>query len=319
MNLHDIVPTQKRSPQFKSTHVKAAVQTADQIQQLEVIRHRDDLNREDARRLEGIIEKMSESFTTQRRRIADSAGALPGALWITQGDPLTQFARSPRVALSSLRDLADAFGFVILPWGYFTGGDKATLAVAENIGAFVDEAELDDRYIPYVLCPVTYYSLEKHVAADDDLPIHPGPFGQAFMGINMSIPMFRQLARRVGTLESKAQSASVRLDSVETELANLARRLGEIQRAEERRQREAAIVREQAREAAALASKLAAVRRFIPYDPMLIAIPSDKDIHSDAIAVVGPCWGPDFDDIVAVSRGYKRIPGQRKMISRIGW
>lgn len=319
MNLHDIVPTQKCVAKFKPTHVKAAVQTAEQIQQLEVIRYREDISRDDSRALERIVEKMGESFTAQRRNIADSAGALPEALWFKPGDPLTQFARSPRVALGSLRGLADAFGFVILPWGYFAGGDKATSAVSERIEAFVGEAELDDRYVPYVLCPVTYYSLEKHVAADDDLPIHPGPFGQAFMGINMSIPMFRQLARRVGTLESKAQSASVRLDSVETELANLARRLGEIQRAEERRQREAAIAREQAREAAALAARLATVRQFIPYDPMLIALPSGKDIHSDAVAVVGPCWGPDFEDIVAVSRGYKRIPGQRRMIDRIGW
>jgi hypothetical protein len=319
MNLHDIVPTEKRIPKFKPTQVRAAIKTADQVIQLNAIRERGDLSREDSRSLGVIIDKLGESFTTQRRDIADSAGALPEALWVTTGDPLTQFARSPRVALSSLRDLADAFGFVILPWGYFTGTGKATSAVMQSIDAFVDEAELDDRFIPYVLCPVTYYNLERHVAADDDLPIYPGSFGHAFMGINMSIPMFRQLARRVGTLEAKAQNTSIRLDSVETELANLARRLGEIQRAEERRQREAAIAREQAREAAALASKLAAVRQFIPYDPMLIAIPSDKDIHSDAIAVVGPCWGPDFDDVVAVSRGYKRIPGQRKMISRIGW
>lgn len=128
------------------------------------------------------------------------------------------------------------------------------------------------------------------------------------------------MARRVGDLESGSRKAEVRLDSVEVELQNLARRLGEMQRAEEKRQRQVAVERAAAvaREAA-MAARITAVRNFIPYDPMMIALPSDKDIHSDAVAVVGPCWGPDFDDVIAVARGYKRIPGQRKMISRIGW
>lgn len=314
MNLHDVIPAQKRNPRFNSNDVKAAVNTAEEILQLSRISARADLNRDDSRALATITVKMNGAQVSQRRRIADKAGALPEALWV-KDEPLTRFARSPRVMVSDMRSLADAFGFVILPWEYFTRGDKATSAMSESIDEFVDEAEVDDRFIPYVLCPVTYYSLEQHVKASDDLPIYPGPFGQAFMGINMSIPMFRQLARRVGDLESSSRKTDVRLDSVETELKNLARRLGEIQRAEERRQREAVA----AREVAAIAARVAAVQRFIPYDPMLLAIPSDKDIHSDTVAVVGPCWGPDFDDIVAVARGYKRIPGQRKMISRIGW
>lgn len=324
MNLHDVVPTQKRLPRFNSKDVKAAIETAietaDHVHQIEAIAHnRIDLSRDQRNSLTAIASTMIDTREAQRRQIADTVGALPESLWV-KDEPLTRFARSPRVMMGDLRGLADAFGFVILPWEYFTRNDKSTSAMSESIDAFVGEAEFNERYIPYVICPVDYYSLERHVKASDDLPIYAGPFGQAFMGINMSIPMFRQLARRVNNLEAKASNTDARLDSVETELKNLARRLGEIQRAEERRQREAAIqAAAAARQAALVTEQIAAVRRFIPYDPMLIALPSGKDIHSEAVAVVGPCWGPDFEDVVATARGYKRIAGQRKMISRIGW
>lgn len=313
MNLYDIVPVVKKSPRFSTTAVKAAVRTAEQILQLDAISGREELDRDESKALAGITTKMNRAFVRQRRAIADTAGALPESLWV-KDEPLTRFAQSPRVALADVRSLADTFGFVVIPWEYFLQ-DKVTRDASEAVEEFVDEAELDDRFVPYVLCPVPYYSLQRHVAADEDLPIYAGPFGQAFMGINMSIPMFRQLARRVTDLESGSRNTGVRLDSVEAELTNLARRLGEMQRAEERRQREAVA----AREREALAARIAAVKQFIPYDPMMLAIPSDKDVMSESIAVIGPCWGPDFDDVVALARGYKRIPGQRKMISRIGW
>lgn len=367
MNLHDIIPVEKSTPRFTAAKIKEANQTLTRIESLKSIRAQSsEIDGNAGKVIDGVVTKMQATFTRQRRDILSQFSGLPDSLMrnsLGVKDSIARFAQSPRVSLSGVRSLADAFGFVVIPWDYFIQNEvsvsgkrvaksysdcnlctseqgesyhKRVCMAEPKIGiamkepevrqataAFISEAEIGKRFVPYVLCPVSYYSLQHHVVATDDLPIYPGSFEQAFMGINMSVPMFRQFARKVSALESQANATSVRLDTVDTELKNLARRLGEMERAEEQRQREAVIARQreaaQAAQIAETTRRLAEIQRFIPYDPMLLAVPSDIGMLGEGYAVVGPCWGPDFDDMIATLRGYKRFRGQRKLISQIGW
>jgi len=59
-------------------------------------------------------------------------------------------------------------------------------------------------------------------------------------------------------------------------------------------------------------------KQFIQYDPMLIAMsPSSSINDNNGIAFIGPCWGPDFDDIVLPSLGLKKVEKQREEIHSI--
>jgi hypothetical protein len=52
-------------------------------------------------------------------------------------------------------------------------------------------------------------------------------------------------------------------------------------------------------------------------DPLMFAVPDGVDPSTDnGWAILGPCWGPDFDEIVFTAIGRKIIPDQRKLLSK---
>lgn len=55
---------------------------------------------------------------------------------------------------------------------------------------------------------------------------------------------------------------------------------------------------------------------FMAYEPLMFAVRKGTDLLSDTEdALIGPCWGPDFNDIVAASLEWKKINGQRNKLS----
>ncbi len=55
---------------------------------------------------------------------------------------------------------------------------------------------------------------------------------------------------------------------------------------------------------------------FMAYEPMAFALPKGVSPTSNAEAFIGPCWGPDFDEIVAAALEFNMKKGQRVTLSR---
>jgi hypothetical protein len=53
-------------------------------------------------------------------------------------------------------------------------------------------------------------------------------------------------------------------------------------------------------------------------DPMSFAVQKGADIRADGIAIIGPCWGPDFHDAVVKAAGLSANKKQRSLVTS-GW
>lgn len=51
-------------------------------------------------------------------------------------------------------------------------------------------------------------------------------------------------------------------------------------------------------------------------DPILIGIPKGSTVNSDCNVLIGPCWGPDADDVVFASVGLQKVSGQREFLAK---
>jgi hypothetical protein len=228
-------------------------------------------------------------------------GSLPASLekgftpdsFMRVEDGLALAAQSPRTALAEVRAIADAIGFLIMP--FVTLDTK----VVEQADPQTRTAVRDfDRILRtwcdiYVLAPVEFYSVEQHARADVDGDVYAPPqIEQAFMAINMVLPMFR-------TMLAELRAVNKRLDQAEKELQNLAKRVSALERAVEQQRREAA------------ARAAARVSDLTMRDPMMLAVPKGQDIRTAPWALVGPCWGPDFDEVLAAALGRQKVLGQR--------
>ena len=249
--------------------------------------HATKMSREDQREVSASIGRDLASYRT---KILLESGSLPETLLFpSESDPFSMFARSPSASLESCRKLADDFGFVIIPLEYYSGPEKYTsdLRPVENF----DRAS-GKEFTTYVMCPVRFYSPEKHVRSENDLEIYSGVFAQAFMALGMSIPLFRQLSREVVDLGNRQTRTEVRLNNIEGELSNLSRRISALENSEAERQR--------------VAFAFAPKARVMAEDPLALAVPNKIGIMGDGNAKVGPCWGPDFEEALATKRGYKK-------------
>jgi hypothetical protein len=261
-----------------------------------------------------VKETVSKGYNKLRGDILRETGTLPKTLSYGSKDGLSRLSESPKVKLSEARKLSNTLGFPIVPYSYMNA-NAPTWDERRAIEGFV-EATLLAGMQPYVLCPMTAYQVTKHVAAEGiyaDLPIYaPKDISQAFAAINMSIPMFRSLQKNV-------DHNGKRISKVEADIVSLSTKLDQLAAQVEQQQREAIEARvEQDTRSTAEGKRLIEASMLVRvYDPMLLAIPADKSIHDKTWAIVGPCWGADFPDIVLAAMSIEKIPGQRKRLANL--
>jgi hypothetical protein len=74
-------------------------------------------------------------------------------------------------------------------------------------------------------------------------------------------------------------------------------------------------IRAEAAEAAAIKAAAAyAVASFSAVDPLIFAIRKGEKITGDTTAIIGPCWGPDFSEVLLEVSGLEVIANQRKKL-----
>lgn len=215
-------------------------------------------------------------------------------------DGLTLAARTPQMQLEDARHIAERLRFVLIPLSYMR--DEARSMAFDYVGDALDQFEekLMERFNIYVLCPPAMYDVFAHVKSDASLDLYAADPGLSALGLQ--IPVLRSMWQEMRALRARIDDAESRLKRVEdnvralqTQLNNLQQQIAEQRRREERRRKIEA-------------------EQFMIDEPMALAIPKSASVHDDVRAVVGPCWGPDFDDIVMEAAKLKKIKGQREQL-----
>ena len=241
--------------------------------------------------------------------------SLPSDLTKTQ-DVISLAAQSPKVSLKEVRPLADKLGFAVLPFEYLAdeSWEEETYEKQRSIQAF---SELKPWFNIYVMTPLDFYSVQKHVKSKEDLPIYSPSFAaQSFMAISMAIPMFRSMRGDIEQLAQNDRRLANQLQSVNEEIKNLKLRVDDLAKAIDQQTREAAAARVREKELIQRLEEYEA--RFVPLDPMMLAIPKDISIRdAKGHCIVGPFWGPDFPKIVEAALQLEAVEGQRTKL-RVG-
>ncbi len=229
----------------------------------------------------------------------------------------TLILETPKANLRTMRALADNLGFVLMPFEYLDpAAYRDEPAVTKNaIRAF--DSSLASRFSVYALAPVGYYSFERHVASSSDLPLRaPKGHEQTFAALDMVIPTIRTLQSGISSLKAGVEQMEGQLSQMKSALQRLEDRIER-----ERTERVAQEMRSKAVEQERrhrideqLEREYERARRVL--DPMLFALPKGESIEDDGIALIGPCWGPDLDNIIIAGLKLQQYSGQRKAIEK---
>jgi len=326
MKLADVVPLTKPS-RWTKKQTKEDQRACDA---LNIRNHFDNVDNlyefadeDEAAALRGLQKRLSTNFNNLRADILLDKHSLPGTLWSDDGrDTLTKASKTPRIDLSEARAISDKLGFIITPFEYLDPRSYKDESKDTKRAIKAFDSRLSGYYNTYVIAPIHHYNIERHVRATSDLEIYAGgSCEQAFMAINMAVPVFRSIFLSLDQLKNQAEKTAERvnentaaINSNAQEIKNLARRVNDLQRqVQEQREREIIEAARQER----LRQELETLRsqnRFWAYEPMMLGVPRNATIKDDVPAIVGPCWGPDFEDIVVAALGLKEIKGQGEML-----
>jgi hypothetical protein len=198
----------------------------------------------------------------------------------------------PMTTTDRARTLADRIGFAIMPWAYLTKAMHPDYDVARTIDKL-----RESKLAIWVMAPVLGYSLEKHLAHDQDLPVHvPEDVGQAFMALNMSIPVFRAMQRQLDDLRGKIRDYDDRMSSLHVEIKALTSRVNDMAA---HAARERARQREEAQESKRRQEEILSWYRS-GSDPLVLALPPGKTILDETPAFIGPSWGELPRNIITI-------------------
>lgn len=216
-----------------------------------------------------------------------------------------KFSKSPRFNLKSLVDVVDSLGFVIIPFQYLNKKSYAseTYEVRQGIVDFMYVVENTYKNMQaYVACPASYYDIQAQINNDTGCDIFASSkVDQAFFALNMVIPTLRALSADNNQNKAMLNNIVNQINNINNNIANLQEKLEReisIRIENERRQAEARVKAELDAMIKAQEEN-AAMQRWLAEEPLLFAIEKGKKLtDSKVIATMGPCWGPDFQDIV---------------------
>lgn len=226
-----------------------------------------------------------------------------------------RLAGLPKVTMSELRRVVDLLDMVIMPFEYLRPESYAQEPREMKAAIEAFARETPDVFSVYVAAPVQYYDAMRHVKAESDLPIFTSArLSPAFVAMGMAIPMFRTIMQEVSEIRDRTNAHSSRLRQAEQQIVSLDARVTQLQNTVERQQAE--MIRQSIRMAKMEADLKAAQERasFMAYEPMMLAVPKPRTVHDDGYALVGPCWGPDFEAIVMKALELRKYEGQRERL-----
>jgi hypothetical protein len=160
--------------------------------------------------------------------------------------------------------------------------------------------------------PVDIYSAEEHMEASQDLPVYAA--GSALNSALLTIPALRALKREMREMRNDMRDVQQRLSRVEQDVRSIEAQVSSMQMEIAEARRATALAQATANDAKELAKKT--WEAFCLRDPIAVAIPPAFKVTDEGWAVIGPCWGPDFENIVAESLGVRAVAKQRALLAK---
>jgi hypothetical protein len=245
----------------------------------------------------------------------------PGSYYRDDADAYSMLSARPLSTTSKLRFITDTLGMAIIPFGAL---DSRSLAHEDyNVRAAVKSFSSQASQVGmdlYVIVPLELYDVLAHVNMDDHSLSMPYSKDHAttLQTIGLQLPMFRAMNSAINNLDSRVGALEATQTIIKTQLVNLQNQMTTLQEDVGRLRKEAYIAKIKAEEASAAAIKVIesrAATQWFATDPLIFAVRRGDKITDDAVAIIGPCWGPDFSDILLIASGLNVVSGQRKKLS----
>lgn len=329
INFSDIIPLATPNVDGEAENVKTIKQYATELTQLEAI-----ASKYDAEAFTNIRSKFYDEIYTPktdkiRKDIIISKGALPKELenrlygnryssnnkyYNMKSDTLTKVSKDPCVLGSSVKEIVNKFNFVLMPWEYV---DYSTVEKLDGYdyrvtGAFKERC-MTAGYTIYIVSPIGFYSLTRHVGSDKNYGIYAGMNTVLVNSLLLNIPMFRDITKRLTKVENDVNNINNTMNQMQTQIKSLQNQMHDVMRTQ---LQQAAEIRGLHQSIAGLNEELQIIKCML--DPIMIAVPSNVDVNSPefdtALCKVGPCWGPDFTEAVSMALGLSVLKGQREML-----
>jgi len=245
-----------------------------------------------------------------------------------RGSQINLLSRTPQANLGSILDIALALGFICVPVTYVDleaitqrGSERSAVERFarldfSNLDVDAQKTRKNSGLDVFVLGPATIYNLDKHLTArDSNREVFAGKNEQAFLALRLALPTLRAMRVQIDTL---SQNVKTLWDS-QREHRHAIEQLQasqEMLKAEQIRQVRAAAEHTLREAARAHTESWASFRA--PGDPLMFAIKHGTSVRDrTAPAFIGPCWGPDFDDIVAAAVGLVSSAENRKKVGEL--
>lgn len=247
------------------------------------------------------------------------------------GSHLTRLAQSPRARLSDLRSLADSLALAVFPVEYLNPKSfQGAYRVESQVNAFRTAADKQDMDV-YVMAPIRHYDVLRQIRSED-------PGGQmyskhhatTFESLQMTMPALVMMSDAIGRIGTDLQTIFKHMDSLDASVKSTIRglelmdkRMNDLSKRVDQQQEQQ--LREQIRikqlEEDLVRAELAARANtrsldwFAVGDPMVFAVPKGTSLDAgEALAIVGPCWGPEFDELIPKALGMQVVPDQRSKL-----
>lgn len=239
---------------------------------------------------------------------------------------LSKFSDTPRITAEGVKQIAADANMIIIPFDYLDprSYSNADYYLRQSINGF-RKASKDGGMTAYVVAPLRQYSILQHLKADDvNLDIIANAYQANFDVLGMMMPamlMFsdrltnvegglQQMYKNINTLDANLKGIVRGMEAMEKKLADISSKL-EIQQQEliANRLRQAALEKELA------AAQTRSSSWFAINDPLMFAVPNGETVTTAKDFYVGPCWGPDFDELLAKGLELKFKKGQRNKLA----
>jgi hypothetical protein len=247
-------------------------------------------------------------------------------------DVIDRFNQTPRVAMPDLMEISRIANMIVIPFDYLNPQSykDESYEMRQSIQRFRDAAVKASMQM-YVICPLRHYSILEHLRATDaNLPIAANAFSQNFDVLGMMMPAMMMFSDKLQNLEGDIRQLYSKVDTLDAGMKGVVRgmesmtqKLDALQATVEKQQLE--LIRQKAEQAEIKRAEQArAAERtraeyvwYMPYEPLAFAVPKGKTILDADFGYLGPCWGPDFDAIVAAALELSVRKGQRAKLENV--
>lgn len=220
-------------------------------------------------------------------------------------DELTIDSTLPSATLGDLKSICEKFNFIMIPFSYFNGdffnkNSEIDPVTKKNVLKAMDS--IPTGKTGYVMCPLEYYSISKHVESNTNLSIYTGKNIIILGGVLLQIPLLQSFNNRMSDIEQN-------VNIIKTQVNSISMQLNEIKKQQ--------ILQELDLKNITLNNTQ---RNILPKDPLLFTIPNGVDINDvtidDTACKLLYSWGPDFTDEVVTALGAVSIDGNRTEIEQ---